>query len=194
MLLDKQLNKLQLQIREMLPTIELFVDETIQPSVKDCEHLQLQINKLQESLIIYKFNKLDKEISPSFNIHAKVSEKEIEVIKPVINDIKEEIKETIVEKTIEAKIINSLSPENDNKNNITHHKKLNIGLNDKFRFINDLFKQNTTEYNVAIEQLNTLKTWNENEFYLNSLKDVYQWKSNDDTVKYFYSLAKKRFD
>ena len=77
MALDKILSKLQLQIKEIVPTIELFVDDTIQPSVNDCEALQQQLIALQESLIIYKYSKLEKEISPSFNIHSKVSEKQL---------------------------------------------------------------------------------------------------------------------
>lgn len=194
MALDKVLKKLKAQVKELTPTMELFADETIHPSVKDCEQFKEQLIALQESLAIYKFNKLEKEISPSFNIHAKVSEKEIEAVKPILNDIKEDIKEPVVEKIVEQKTIHTLSHSNDDKHHANHNKKLNIGLNDKFRFINELFKQNNTEYNVVFEQLNTLKTWNECEFYLNSLKDVYEWKSTDDTVKYFYSLAKKRFD
>jgi len=192
--LDKLLNKLKTQVKELSPTMELFADETIHPSVKDCDQFKEQLIALQESLAIYKFHKLDKEISPSFNIHAKVSEKEIEVIKPIINDIKEEIKEPVIEKIVEPKIIHTTTQDKDDKHQPVHYKKLNIGLNDKFRFINELFKQNNTEYNVVLEQLNTLKSWNECEFYLNSLKDVYEWKDTDDTVKYFYSLAKKRFD
>ncbi|MDX2172932.1 MAG: hypothetical protein SFY56_07420 [Bacteroidota bacterium] len=194
MALDKVLNKLKVQIKDLTPTMELFADETIHPSVKDCEQFKEQLIALQESLAIYKYQKLDKEISPSFNIHAKVSEKEIEAVKPIINDLKEENKVSVVEKTIETKAINPSTQISDEKYPTTHHKKLNIGLNDKFRFINELFKQNNTEYNVVFEQLNSLKTWNECEFYLNSLKDVYEWKSTDDTVKYFYSIAKKRFD
>lgn len=197
MALDKVLNKLQNQIKEILPTIELFVEDTIQPSVKDCDYLQQQLIALQESLIIYKYTKFEKEISPSFTIHSKVSgmdikeTKEIEKIIETKNIEKiHQIVEDSVEKIVEPKPIIS----NETKNSVTHFKKLNIGLNDKFRFINELFKQNNTEYNVAYEQLSSLTTWYESELYLNSLKDVYEWKGTDDTVKYFYSLAKKRFD
>ncbi len=193
MALDKILDKLQLQIKEILPTMELFVDDTIQPSVIDSDNLKQQLILLQENLVIYKYLKLKKEISPSFNIHAKVSEQQIEVLQPLINDVKD----TSVEKTapkIENLIENTISEitQQDNKN--TDLKKLNIGLNDKFRFINELFKQNTSEYNIAFEQLNALKTWDESELYLNSLKEVYLWKENSDNVKYFYSIAKKRFE
>jgi len=193
MALDKILDKLQLQIKEILPTMELFVDDTIQPSVIDCDNLKQQLILLQENLVIYKYRKLKKEISPSFNIHAKVSEQQIEVLQPLIDDVKD----TRVEKTapkIENLKENTISEITQPNNKNTDLKKLNIGLNDKFRFINELFKQNTSEYNIAFEQLNALKTWDESELYLNSLKEVYLWKENSDNVKYFYSIAKKRFE
>ena len=194
MALEKVLNKLKAQLKDLTPAMELFADETIHPSVKECEQFTQQLVALQESLTIYKHYKQEKEISPSYNIHAKVSEKEIEAIKPIVNDIKEEVKIPSVEKTTEPKPLNTLPNGNDNKEQQPHHKKLNISLNDKFRFINDLFRQNSKEYNVVFEQLNTVKTWNECNIYLNSLKEIYEWKANDEIVKYFYSVVKKRFD
>ena len=75
MSLEKVLHKIQSQINDLAPTLELFVDETIQPSVDNCEKLQQQLMLLQENLAVYKYNKVNREISPSFSIHAKVSEK-----------------------------------------------------------------------------------------------------------------------
>ena len=185
MALDKILSKLQLQIKEIVPTIELFVDDTIQPSVNDCEALQQQLIALQESLIIYKYSKTEKEISPSFNIHSKVSEKQVE--ESQIKNIEPQNKPIEVQKPVisNQEMIDIPS---------SQIKKINIGLNDKFRFINELFKQSNTEYNVAYEQLNALNTWYDSELYLNSLKEVYQWKETADTVKHLYSIIKKRFD
>ena len=45
-----------------------------------------------------------------------------------------------------------------------------------------------------MEQLQNLKTWHESEIYLNSLKNVYNWRENSEVVKYFYGLVKKSFD
>ena len=71
---------------------------------------------------------------------------------------------------------------------------LAVGLNDKFRFINELFVQNSAEYTIAIEQLNGLQTWADTELYLTSLKSLYGWKDTSEAVKYFYTLVRKRFD
>lgn len=189
---DKILQKIQVQINELAPTLELFVDDTVQPSVEDCETLQKQISVLQETLAVYKYHKQSKEISPSFNIHAKLSEKT--VIEEKKAEIVQEIKETVKLEKEEKVEIKKIVPEVKEVEIQKPRRALVIGLNDKFRFINELFSQNAAEYNIALEQLNNLVSWHETEIYLNSLKSVYGWRDNTDAIKYFYSLAKKRFD
>jgi hypothetical protein len=193
MSLEKVLQKIQEEIREINSTLALFLEDTIQPSVRDCETLQQQIVLLQESIAIYKYQKLNKELSPSFNIHAKVSEKEAEQNKveaaiPVKTDIL----------TLEVKVDKSENLMQALSTDLPKQSKkipaLSIGINDKFRFTKELFAQNHSEYSIALEQLNNLKNWNDTEIYLNSLKNLYEWKENNEVVKYFYSIAKKRFD
>ncbi len=189
---DKILQKIQKQIEELAPTLELFVDDTIQPSTQDCENLQKKLSLLQENIAVYKYNKQNKELSPSFNIHAKLSEKSEQEEKKaeIVNEIKETVKlekeekVEVVEKTPEVKKVEPQKPK----------APLLVGINDKFRFINELFSQNSSEYNIALEQINNVNSWHEAEIYLNSLKSVYEWKGSDEVVKYFYSVVKQRFD
>ena len=68
-----------------------------------------------------------------------------------------------------------------------------ININDKFRFINELFEANATEYNIAIEQINAVSTLVELNNYLNGLKSIYEWKDDSEVVKNIYALAQKRF-
>jgi len=209
MSLDKILHKIQGQINDIAPTLELFVDDTIQPSVNDCEILQQQLIALQENLAVYKYNKLNKELSPSFNIHAKISavekveekkpEEKVAPIEKVIApapQVKEpvELEENIKEEPVEAAPIEPVRMEPGRSEPAKPRAPLSIGLNDKFRFINELFSQNAPEYSIAIEQLSNLTTWQDAEVYLNSLKSLYDWRDNHDVVKYFYTIAKKRFD
>ena len=72
-------------------------------------------------------------------------------------------------------------------------KPLQIGLNDKFRFINELFAHNDAEYHIAVEQLGGLQTWAETDLYLNSLRNLYGWQENQEAVRYFYTLVRNRF-
>ena len=62
MSLEKLLQKIQEEVREINSTLALFLEDTIQPSVSDCEVLQQQIVLLQESIAIYKYQKLNKEL------------------------------------------------------------------------------------------------------------------------------------
>jgi hypothetical protein len=200
---DKILSRIQLQIKELAPTLELFIDDTIQPSVADCESLQKQLSGIQENVAVYKYNKQNKELSPSFNIHAKVSQKEEEVAKKaeIVAEIKqtvkleEEEKKEVKQIIIETPLVN-VKPEmaREEVNQVKPKAPLSIGINDKFRFINELFAQNSSEYNIALEQINNLNTWNEAEIYINSLKNVYEWDAKEESVVQFYLLVKKRFD
>jgi len=184
--IDKVLQKIQNEIKDLTHTLELFVDESIQPSASDCERLQQQLVSLQENLAVYKYQKLNKEISPSFNIHAKVSEKE-----PVSEIIAEEKPQAKVEPVIARKAEEKIEIKKPEPIKTT--SSLSFGINDKFRFINELFVRNTDEYNIVIAELGKLHSWNEAEIYLNNLKNLYEWKESNEVVKYFYSLVKKHF-
>jgi hypothetical protein len=191
MSLEKVLQKIQSEIKDLRPTLELFFEDTIQPSVNDCENLQKQLTQLQESLAIYKYQKQNKELSPSFTLHAKLSEVEITEEKNMTPAA--ESKKTREEnKTAEESEKTAEYQEKPAGNKAP--SRITVNLNDKFRFINELFAQNTSEYNIAMEQFNNLRNWNDAEIYLNSLRSLYSWEEDKDIVKYFYTLIKKRFD
>lgn len=200
---DKLLHRIQLQIHELTPTLELFVDDTVQPSVHDCETLQKSLVAIQENLAVYKYNKQNKELSPSFNIHARLSEKQAEEEKKT--EIAREIQETVKLEKEETKDVTREAPKTEQaqpqpqvtvtpSDTPKQRAALSVGINDKFRFMNELFAQNSTEYNVAMEQINTLSSWHDAEIYLNSLKHVYGWDEKSEVYKYFFGLVKKRFD
>ena len=195
--MEKILYKIQSQINELAPALEVFIDETIQPSVKDCENLQGQLSVLQEQVAVYKYNQVNRELSPSFAIHSKVSSSEILDVKhentEVLNTNPIKEIEAIAESPVfqNAELIVELPIQKVSTENSV--KPIIIGLNDKFRFINDLFVKKADEYNLAIEQLNNLNTYNDCEIYLNSLKKLYGWKDDNEVVNLFYALVKKRF-
>jgi hypothetical protein len=189
---DKILHRIQTQINELSPLLELFVDETVQPSVRDCENLQKLLHGIQENIAVYKYNKQNKELSPSFNIHAKLSEVEAEQEKKA--EISTEIKESVKLEKEEKNAAEHVTPDAFKKTEGKAKAPLSIGINDKFRFMNELFEQNSSEYNIAIEQLSGLNSWHEAEIYLNSLRNVYEWDPKAEVVVYFYSLIRKRFE
>ncbi len=86
-----------------------------------------------------------------------------------------------------------ICPEKAAPTKSTSTTKLNIGLNDKFRFINELFNQNANEYNIAIEQFNTITTLNDAERFCTSLSSLYNWNEKSETVKYFITIINIKF-
>jgi hypothetical protein len=71
--------------------------------------------------------------------------------------------------------------------------KMIININDKFRFINELFEANATEYNIAVEQMNSVNSLDEMMSYLKGLTSIYEWKEDSEVVKNLFALAQKRF-
>jgi hypothetical protein len=192
---EKQLQRLRENISEVAHALESFLDIHVQPTADECNTLQQQLYELQESLAVYKYGKTNKELSPSFNLHSKVSEQQ-----PVLNEAeKPEIpapptsKSQVVETPAVKEIPTSKQEEPEKQNTTPQDKRLEINLNDKFRFINELFKQNQLEYALAIEQLNTINNTLETDNYLMSLKNIYGWNEQSEVVKRLYTLARQRF-
>lgn len=65
--------------------------------------------------------------------------------------------------------------------------KMAIGINDKFLFINELFKGSPSEYNEAIEKLNASGELHNAESSLNTYKSQYDWSDQSEA----YNRLKK---
>jgi uncharacterized protein YoxC len=55
MALEKLLHKIQSDINELAKSLEFFMEDTIQPTVGECESLQKKLYELQENLAVYKY-------------------------------------------------------------------------------------------------------------------------------------------
>jgi len=207
---DKTLHKIQVQLNDLLPKLELFVEPTVQPSANECDQLLTQLSALQENLVIYRFLRQHNEISPALNMHAKISEavaiKEIatetltlqSAAAPIAEPVSEPKPPASTEPPPATGSLAQQAPEPPKQaapeaTTAATGKAISVGINDKFRFINSLFAQNAAEYTIAVEQLNSVTSWNDAEIYLNSLRNLYSWKEDSDITKLFYSLVKKRF-
>jgi hypothetical protein len=192
--LEQTLKRVQNLIHETLPNLELFVDGNVQPGSEDCEKLHMQLFRLQEQLSVFKHLKANKEVSPSFDLHAKISESvaarnetaiEIKASKEPDASVSAESEKIIP--AAESKAITEIASESPK------FKKLEITLNQKFQFINDLFNQNAKEYEMAIDQLNNSGNWDDADIYINSLKSIYNWKDNNENYRRLRELSKNRF-
>jgi hypothetical protein len=68
-----------------------------------------------------------------------------------------------------------------------------ISINDKFRFINELFEGNSTEFNIALNQINSCPEFDDADRYVSNLKRIYHWKDDSETVSLILDLVERRF-
>lgn len=195
MAIDKVLLKIQSQITDLVQHLEEFVQPNVQPGSKECDLLKNQLTQLQDLLTIYTHLKQEKEISPSFNIHAKVSKTNEPTSNTELNEdsLQNKAPETSKNEEIIKENTENIITKVDTPLKTSISTKVNIGLNDKFRFINELFNQNTNEYNIAIEQFNAINNSVDFESFFNSLCSLYNWNTNNATVKHFLKLLQTKY-
>lgn len=69
-----------------------------------------------------------------------------------------------------------------------------IGINDRFVFINELFRGDEPMYERSIKTINSFHIFAEAEYWINrELKVKLGWKDNEVNMKHFYQLVKRRF-
>ena len=69
-----------------------------------------------------------------------------------------------------------------------------IGVNDRFLFINELFRGDEVMYERSIKTINSFSILPEAEYWIQrELKVKNGWNDADDLVKQFYQLVKRRF-
>jgi hypothetical protein len=69
-----------------------------------------------------------------------------------------------------------------------------IGVNDRFLFINELFRGDESHYEMSIKTINNFNVFQEAEFWIaRELKLKLGWKADSDVVQLFDQLVKRRF-
>ncbi len=69
-----------------------------------------------------------------------------------------------------------------------------IGINDRFVFINELFRGDEVMYERSLKTINGFRIYAEAEYWIErELKVKLGWLDNNDATKHFYQLIKRRF-
>lgn len=69
-----------------------------------------------------------------------------------------------------------------------------IGINDRFAFVNELFRGDEAMYERSIKTINGFHILSEAEYWINrELKFKLGWNDNKETVQHFYQLVRRRF-
>lgn len=203
--------QLTTKLDELKTAIERFEKHT-PPSTAYAEQLHTAINEVNKLVSAYVVLKEQKDVSPDLNLHLKLmnvtaAQQEVkEQVKAEIQVEKSEVIEApkveVVQPVVEVKPIEIVAPPVVEKKSveivfekpeIKTYPKLAINLNDKFRFINELFAGNANEYNIAIEQLNNVNSMDEANAYTKGLKSIYNWNDDHEMVKNMNGLIQKRF-
>ncbi|MGB8193889.1 MAG: hypothetical protein WCF67_18295 [Chitinophagaceae bacterium] len=69
-----------------------------------------------------------------------------------------------------------------------------IGINDRYVFLNELFRGDETMYERSLKTLNGFRIYQEAEYWINrELKIKLGWNDNNSIVRHFYQLVRRRF-
>jgi hypothetical protein len=69
-----------------------------------------------------------------------------------------------------------------------------VGINDRFVFINELFRGDEAMYERSIKTINSFNIYPEAEYWMNrELKIKLGWDDTREIVKHFYQLVRRRF-
>ena len=71
--------------------------------------------------------------------------------------------------------------------------KSSIGINEKFTFLKDLFKNNVNDYNEALDKLNNFDSYSDAEDYFQDLKSKYNWDSEGKSFQGLADLLNRRY-
>ena|ERR1700741_2957514 len=186
------------QLDDLKKAIASF-EQQDNPGAEETEQLLKQAELLARKLAVYHHVLKNSAAASELDVHLKILQAvekkeeakiEVKIPKEEVKQVKMEIPET-KEIPVEEKKIPVI--EKQEENHIVNTKKVELGINDKYRIINELFGQQQIEFNAALQQLNAIETWISAQTYLNSLKSIYDWKDDDPLVKTFHSLVQKRF-
>ncbi|HMG81590.1 MAG TPA: hypothetical protein VK559_01015 [Ferruginibacter sp.] len=99
--------------------------------------------------------------------------------KPSVNDRLKESKTEVAEMLIDTPV---------------KDMKKAIGVNDRFVFINELFRGDEVAYDRSIKTINSFDIWPEAEYWIRrELKLKLSWQDNNEIVKQFDQIVKRRF-
>jgi hypothetical protein len=71
--------------------------------------------------------------------------------------------------------------------------KSSIGINEKFAYLKDLFKNNMAEYNEALDKLNNFDNYGEAEDFFQELKAKYSWDPESKSFQGLAELLNRRY-
>lgn len=147
---------------------------------------------------------LKKDIAVTENVKP-VQELPVEATEPIpeVEIVKEEIRSSEAVEwpvPVEPVVIEEARPEPLTPTPVSHYYttakdiRTFISINDKYQFINELFRNDKDAYEQTLSEINGLEGEEQAMEYLNfSVVDAYDWNDSNDTVQMFYKVLNEFF-
>lgn len=108
--------------------------------------------------------------------------------------------DTVFVKPDEVSLLSTDPSENEqeieiNEEKSVSSKSIEIGLNDRVAFVNNLFGESNEDFNRVISQLNTFDTFEEAKNFINEMviPDYNYWIGKEDYLERFMEVVEKKF-
>ncbi|MBI2282282.1 MAG: hypothetical protein HYU71_01075 [Bacteroidetes bacterium] len=116
----------------------------------------------------------------------RVPKKELFEFNTLLSTPKESLNEKLKEERVEVAAVLQGAPIRD--------LKKAIGINDRFLFVNELFRGDENMYERSLKTINGFSIYPEAQYWIQrELKVKLSWSDNSDAVKIFDQLVKRRF-
>ena len=179
---------------EILAKIEKVIDEQIiekDPSNEVASNSTLEAKKLLDSEVNIE-DEDDDIFEPKFD-SVRI---DIESLKSNQISSKEEFRDSISADKTSTLFDDTENIDNEKRslNDKLLKSTIQVGLNDRIAFVNNLFNFNQAEFNRVLSQLNTFKTQEEAiRFINNQVKPEYDWSDKEDYEIRFMTLIERKF-
>lgn len=173
------------------PSIDAVINEIVKEPVTTYKEIQqpveikLKEEKKPEPVSYYKEQQV---LNPAFEVHAEspTITQHVKEVHEVIAVNRESLNDKLKQDKTELVHVLKESPIKD--------LRKGIGINDRFTFVNELFRGDEAMYERSIKTINGFGILSEAEYWINrELKFKLAWNDSKETVQHFYQLVRRRF-
>jgi hypothetical protein len=209
------LDELILEVKE-----ETFIEEnSISEEIEEISEVILEEEAIKEEIIVEENKEENKEdepvFKPIFELEVDFETQEEEDISD--NELKEEMESVETKKVVleeflgenysdpifvkpnEVSLFSDLSETQEEakptSQNTTSSKSVEIGLNDRIAFVNNLFGESNEDFNRVLSQLNTFDNFEEAKNFIDEMvkPDYNNWQGEEDFEERFMEIVEKKF-
>lgn len=175
----------------IVPNFELEVEEVSVTEVEAAENNNLIIEDIEPIL--------EKTTKKEIIVEEFANTLPIDMIFERVSDQKKSENNLVSEEVnvfIEEKVLNN-KPETENATNLNEqlNKKLELSLNDRLAFEQELFDFSKTDFNRVINQISTFENFSEAKDFINDMvkPDYNNWNGKDEFVDRFMKFVENKF-